>query len=254
MTTICVQERMESIVETLYRNLRQDIVECELTPGQAFSEAEFGRRYNASRTPVREACRRLEYEGLIRIIPFRGYLVAPLSVAEFHDLQEMQLIFEPEAAALAAERASDQELAEMQRLATYEYRMNDTDSYREFVQSNHLLHSLIAQSTRNRRLGDVVSNVHVRLMRFFYLGLPFEAQGPTLVAEHVAIVQAIRDRNPEQARQHAADHIRKAMERSASLLMSAIRFGETVFDIHASTDPSNGGKRTRVSVTPNLPR
>jgi DNA-binding GntR family transcriptional regulator len=245
---------MQSIVETLYRKLRQDIVECDLTPGQSFSEAEFGRRYSASRTPVREVCRRLEYEGLIRITPFRGYLVAPLSVAEFHDLQEMQLIFEPEAAALAAERATEQELEEMQRLATYEYRMNDRASYREFVQTNHLLHSLIAQSTCNRRLTDVVSNVHVRLMRFFYLGLPFEAYGATLVAEHVAMVDAIRARNPEQARLHATNHIRKAMERSASLLMSAIRFGETVFDIHTSTDPVSGSTRTRVSLSPKLPR
>jgi DNA-binding GntR family transcriptional regulator len=240
---------LESIVETLYRKLRQDIVECELTPGQAFSEAEFGRRYNASRTPVREACRRLDYAGLIRILPFRGYIIAPLSVAEFHDLQEMQLIFEPEAAALAAERATEEELDEMERLATYEYRMNDKQSYREFVQTNHLLHSAIAQSTRNRRLTEVVSNVHVRLMRFFYLGLPFEAYGTTLVAEHVAMVSAIRARQPEQARAHATEHIRNAMARSAKLLMSAIRFGETVFDVQpvqgAASSTSN-----RISVSP----
>ena len=107
---------MESIVETLYRRLRQDIVECELTPGRAFSETEFGRLYNASRTPIREVCRRLEHDGLISIIPFRGYRIAPLSVAEFHDLEELQLIFEPEAAALAAERASEEEIAEARRI------------------------------------------------------------------------------------------------------------------------------------------
>ena len=92
---------MESIVEPLYRKLRQDIVECVLTPGKSISEAELGRLYKSSRTPVREACRRLEHEGLIRITPFRGYAIAPLSVGEFHDLQELQLIFEPSAAALA---------------------------------------------------------------------------------------------------------------------------------------------------------
>jgi DNA-binding GntR family transcriptional regulator len=221
---------MESIVEPLYRKVRQDIVECELTPGQSFSEAELGRQYNAGRTPVREACRRLEHEGLIRIIPFRGYMIAPLSVSEFHDLEEMQLIFEPEAAALAAQRATDEELEEIMRLAQYEYRVGDKQSYREFVQSNYSLHCLIAQSTRNRRLYDVVSNVHVRLMRFFYLGLPFDSYGPVLVAEHLAMAKAIRERNADEARHHAMEHIRKAMERSASMLMSAIRFGEAVFE------------------------
>jgi DNA-binding GntR family transcriptional regulator len=221
---------MESVVEPLYRKVREDIVECELTPGQSFSEAELGRRYNASRTPVREACRRLEREGLMRIVPFRGYTIAPLSVAEFHDLEEMQLIFEPEAAALAAQRASEEELTQIRELARYEYRVDDKNSYREFLHSNYTLHCLIAQSTRNRRLSEVVSNVHVRLMRFFYLGLPFDSYGPALVKEHLALTDAISSRDADKARQQATDHIRKAIERSAHLLMGAIRFGETVFD------------------------
>jgi len=237
---------MESIVEPLYRRVRQDIVECELTPGKSFSEAELGRLYNASRTPVREACRRLEHEGLIRIIPFRGYSIAPLSVAEFHDLQELQLIFEPSAAALAAERAAPNELDEMQELATYEYRVDDKQSYREFLQTNYRLHSLIAQSTKNRRLFDVVTNAHVRLMRFFYLGLSFDSYGPTLVAEHIGLVEAIRRRDAEDARAMAADHIRKAIERSASLLMGAIRFGEAVFEASPELERSRSGARANL--------
>jgi GntR family transcriptional regulator, rspAB operon transcriptional repressor len=221
---------MATIGEPLYRRLRQDIVECELTPGKSFSEAELGRLYSASRTPVREACRRLEHEGLVRITPFRGYAIAPLSVAEFHDLQEMQLIFEPSAAALATERATQQELDEMRELATYEYRLDDKRSYREFLQTNYQLHSLIAQSTKNRRLFDVVGNIHVRLMRFFYLGLSFEPYGPTLVAEHISLVDAIRVRDGDAARRQASEHISKAIERSATLLMGAIRFGEAVFE------------------------
>jgi DNA-binding GntR family transcriptional regulator len=237
---------MESIVEPLYRRVRQDIVECELTPGKSFSEAELGRLYNASRTPVREACRRLEHEGLIRIIPFRGYSIAPLSVAEFHDLQELQLIFEPSAAALAAERATPSELDEMRDLATYEYRVDDKQSYREFLQTNYQLHSLIAQSTKNRRLFDVVTNAHVRLMRFFYLGLSFDSYGPALVAEHIGLVEAIRRGDAEEARKMAADHIKKAIERSASLLMGAIRFGEAVFE--ASPESAKSGSAARASL------
>ncbi len=237
---------MISIVEGLYERVRQDIVECSLTPGKSFSETELGRHYTASRTPVREVCRRLEREGLIRITPYRGYMIAPLSVAEFHDLEEMQLIFEPEAAALAAERATDIELDRIASLAAYEYRSNDQASYREFIRTNYDLHCLIAQSTRNRRLFDVVGNVHVRLMRFFFLGLPFDSYGPTLVAEHLAVADALSRRNAEEARQQAAGHIRKAMERSATLLMSAIRFGETVFEAtHLEGSIQTGRSRER---------
>jgi DNA-binding GntR family transcriptional regulator len=237
---------MPTIGEPLYRRLRQDIVECELTPGKSFSEAELGRLYHASRTPVREACRRLEHEGLVRITPFRGYSIAPLSVSEFHDLQEMQLIFEPSAAALAAERATQQELDEMRLLATYEYRIEDKRSYREFLQTNLQLHSLIAQSTRNRRLFEVVENIHVRLMRFFYLGLSFEANGPTLVAEHISLVEAMCNRDANEARRMATEHISKAIERSATLLMGAIRFGEAVFETSFDAGGPRLGRGSRV--------
>ena len=229
---------METIGEPLYQRLRQDIVECELTPGKAFSEAELGRLYNTSRTPVREACRRLESEGLVRITPFRGYAIAPLSVSEFHDLQEMQLIFEPSAAVLAAERANQRELDEMRELAKYEYIVGDKQSYREFLRTNLQLHCLIAESTRNRRLFDVVGNIHIRLMRFFYLGLSFEPYGPTLVSEHISLVDAICRRDTEAARVNAKEHISKAIERSASVLMGAIRFGEAVFEATPDSDHS----------------
>ncbi|CAN5771172.1 GntR family transcriptional regulator [soil metagenome] len=234
---------MATISEPLYRRVRKDIVECALTPGKSFSEAELGRLYNASRTPVREACRRLEHEGLVRIIPFRGYSIAPLSVAEFHDLQEMQLIFEPATAALAAGRANQQELDEMRELATYEYNIEDTNSYHEFLQTNYQLHTLIAQASKNKRLADVVSNVHVRLMRFFYLGLSFESHGPTLVAEHISMVEAICNRDAEEARIRATDHISKAVERSATLLMGAIRFGEAVFEASPDQTAATSSRR-----------
>ncbi len=76
----------------------------------------------------------------------------------------------------------------------------------------------------------MVSNIHVRLMRFFYLGLSFESHGPTLVAEHISLVEAIRNRDVAQAHRMATDHISKAIKRSATLLMGAIRFGEAVFE------------------------
>lgn len=230
---------METIVESLYHRLRQDIVECELTPGKSFSEAELGRLYGAGRTPVREVCRRLEHDGLMRITPFRGYAISPLSVSEFQDLEEMQLIFEPAAAALAAKRASPQEIGAMCELAGYEYRIGDKASYREFIRTNYQLHCLIAQSTRNSRLIDVVGNIHTRLMRFFYLGLSFEAQGATLMGEHVALVEALKTRDAKAARRKAAEHINKAIARSATRLVGAIRFGEAVFEAAQHGEPSS---------------
>jgi DNA-binding GntR family transcriptional regulator len=221
---------MPTAAERLYRKLKKDIVECELSPGKSLSEADMGRRYKIGRTPVREACRRLQNEGLVRIIPFRGYFIAPLSVAEFHDLEETQMVFEPETAAMAAQRATNDQIAAMESCATYEYRVGDKESYWQFLEKNHHLHVAIAEATGNKELVAVINGVHTRLMRFFFIGVSLDAAGPQLVQEHCRIVEAIRKRNPEQARQRALEHVRKSMERSASSLMAAIRLGEAVFE------------------------
>jgi GntR family transcriptional regulator, rspAB operon transcriptional repressor len=96
----------------VYRQLKREIVTCKLAPGRCFSEGEFAKRYNSSR-PLAATCRRLEHEGLMQIIPFRGYFIAPLTVADFHNLHEPQLIMDPAAAAPAAQRANPGEIVGM---------------------------------------------------------------------------------------------------------------------------------------------
>ena len=218
--------------ERLYRSLKQDVTTCVLLPGTPFSEAELCRRYRSSRTPVREACQRLEREGLIRIIPFRGYFVAPLTLAEFHNLHEAQLIVDPAAAGLAALRATPAQLKEMENCARYEYRVGIRTSYYTFLQRNFHLHVGIAEASQNMKLVEIVTSIQTHLMRFFYLIIAMDAYGNDLVEEHEKIVSAIRARNPRRAQQYSAEHIRKTIRRSAGLFMTATeaRLGELVTD------------------------
>src|ERR1019366_296079 len=148
-----------------------DIVTLALAPGASFSELELGERYKTSRTPVREACRRLAGEKFITIVRFRGYFVSPLTVAEFHNLQEMQLITDPAAAELAAERASAEQVTSMEKWGAYQYDKARPESYYEFLDQNRNLHVGIAAATGNECLTETVANIHARLMRYFYLRL-----------------------------------------------------------------------------------
>ena len=216
--------------ERLYRSLKQDITTCALRPGQPFSEAEICRRYKASRTPAREACQHLQREGLVTIVPFRGYFVAPLTLAEFHNLHEVQLIVDPAAAGLAALRAQPPQLKAMEQWAEYEYRVGVKASYATFLQRNFNLHVGIAQASHNQHLVEIATSIQTRLMRFFYLIIAMDAYGPQLVKEHEGIVAAIRERQPEQARQRAAEHVTNTIRRSAGLFMTATeaRLGELI--------------------------
>src|ERR1700678_1822087 len=154
--------------DKLYRKLKHDIVTCALSPGSSFSEIELGDRYNTSRTPVREACRHLAGEKFITIVRFRGYFVSPLAIGEFNDLLEVQLITDPAAAELAARHATAEQIARMEKLGTCRYDNARPESHYEFLDQNRNLHVGIAEAAGNECLMEIASNVHMRLMRYFY--------------------------------------------------------------------------------------
>jgi DNA-binding GntR family transcriptional regulator len=243
--------------ERLYRSLKQDITTCVLVPGTPFSEAELCRRYRASRTPVREACRHLEREGLIKIIPFRGYFVAPLTLAQFHDLHEVQLIVDPAAAGLAAVRATPAQLRSMEECAKYQYRVGVRTSYYAFLQRNFQLHVGIAQASQNADLIGIVTSIQTHLMRFFYLIIAMDAYGVELVQEHEKIVAAIRGRDPLQAQRYSSEHIRNTIRRSAGLFMTSTeaRLGELITDSELLRSFRKGSAASWDEIaTPDSPR
>lgn len=209
--------------ERVYRSLKHDIVTCALLPGKSLSEQELCHRCHTSRTPVREACRHLEKEGLIKIIPFRGYFVAPLTMTEYHNLNEVQLVVEPAVAALAAQRATPEHLKQIQDWAEYAYRVGNQKSYYTFLERNYRLHVGIAEASANDSLCEIIAGIHTRLMRFFYLVISVDSYGPDLVSEHREIVKAISRRDSEQARTRTAEHIVRTMQRSANLLLASTR-------------------------------
>jgi GntR family transcriptional regulator, rspAB operon transcriptional repressor len=206
----------------LYSELKHDIVTCALAPGQSLSECELAACYKTSRTPVREVCRHLANEGFITIIPFRGYFVSPLTVSEFKNLQEVQLIVDPAGAELAAGRAGQPQIADLERWARYRYKRGDVESYYEFLDQNRRLHTRIAEAAGNRHLVEIVSNVHTRLMRYFFLGLDAASFGVEISTEHCGIVDAIRKRKPHEARKLAREHILSTIRRSSGLLAAGL--------------------------------
>src|SRR5579872_7080214 len=113
----------------IYRELKREIVTCTLDPGLSISEQEMCDRFKGSRTPVREACQKLCGESLMRMIPFRGYSIPPLTIEEYRNLNELQMIVEPAAAALAAERATGEQIKDMEAWASYEYHDGQKNSY-----------------------------------------------------------------------------------------------------------------------------
>jgi DNA-binding GntR family transcriptional regulator len=212
-------------------------------------------RYNASRTPVREACRRLGDESLMQMIPFRGYSITPLTIEEYRNLHELQSVVEPAVAALAAERATQEQLKEIEDWAAYEYKVGQKNSYYTFLEWNKNFHICIAAASRNQSLLEIVTNAQTRLMRYYYLVIVMDSYGPQLVSEHRELVRALRSGNADLARARASDHLENTVKRSMKVDLRSVNLpAETQVNTDFSDwlwkTPSIGAKRTkRTAVT-----
>jgi DNA-binding GntR family transcriptional regulator len=236
--------------QRIYKELKQDIVTCKLAPGLSISELEMCTRYDASRTPVREACRRLGNESLMQMIPFRGYSITPLTIEEYRNLHELQMVVEPAVAALAAERATLEQLKEIDSWATYEYKVGQRNSYYTFLEWNKNFHICIAAASKNQSLVEIVTNAQTRLMRYYYLVIVMDSYGPQLVAEHRELVRALRSGKADLARAKASDHLENTVKRSMKVDLRSVNLTSgnpmnTDYSDWLERTPSPSARRTK---------
>lgn len=198
--------RRLSLTERAYETLRKEIITCELAPGADVSEAELADRMEMSKTPVREALARLRNEGFVETFPRRGYRIVPMTLADMNELFDVRIIIEGGTAALAAERITDPELDQLEKLADASYDMSEDFSLERFVDSNRQFHSAIARASGRERLYAYVSRNLDELERFFYLGARARDINPETRSDHHRIVDVLRTRNAAAARQILVDH------------------------------------------------
>lgn len=193
------------LAEKVYRQLLEDIREGQFHPGERIKEASIANRLGISRTPVREAIRRLQSEGRVTIEPQRGAVVAELDRLEISELYLLRQQLEGIAARFAAQHASDMEIEQMQVILDRAH--GENADKRALNQGNWDLHKAIFYAAKNRFLLKTFNALSddlalLRGARYIPQGRPAE-----LYKEHKAIVDAIRTRDPDRAEQAAKDHI-----------------------------------------------
>ncbi len=207
--------------EEVYRSLKRDIITLHHRPGAALGEQVLADLYGTSRVPVREACRRLQQEGLLSAIPYKGYFVSPISPKEIADSFELRSAIETRAVALSVARASDDELTRLRELAATEYTFSDWASYVEFLDRNLGFHLELASLSRNDRLFAVLRNLLVSMQRFFFLGLDLGDFGAEMRTEHELLVTHMQSRNADAASACADQQITASYERIRRALGAA---------------------------------
>ncbi len=179
------------MADEVYRALKRDIITLRHRPGAALTEQELAATYGSSRVPVREACRRLQQEGLLTAIPYKGYFVNQISLREIADCFELRTMLETHAVESAVKRASAAELSRLRELAAIEYTYDDWSSYADFLERNQGFHIQLAGLGGNERLVAVLNDLLGSMQRFFFLGLDLGDFGSEMRHEHERLIEAI---------------------------------------------------------------
>lgn len=216
-----VVSRPAALPDRIYAILKHRILTCAMRPGEKIVEAGLCEEMQVSRTPLREAFNRLSLEGLIEMKPYRGFAVAPVTVAGYRELCEFRRILESGSAGLAAARASPSAIDQLLAVAETRYTMGDKATYGGYLRANSAFHLALAQSTGNSQLASVVMSALDRHQRPLYLGLDGGVDAAASTAEHLAIAQAVRQRDSDLAAELMSRHIGKAEGRIAKALEAA---------------------------------
>jgi DNA-binding GntR family transcriptional regulator len=190
----------------IYEALKSEILSNELKAGQIISEESLAKRYGASRTPVREVLSTLGKEGLVQYYPRRGYQVTEFRLDDVLEVFHIRMMLEPEAAYLAASRATSQDVKRLESLA------REIASSREHGKVNLRLHRYIAELTGNKLLAELVEQLNEKIWLFGRDYLAFLNPGDSELT-HFKIIKALKQRNAEKARDAMREHLEYTQRR-----------------------------------------
>ena len=196
--------------EMVFESMREAIIQGRLKPGERLMEIQLADEMGVSRTPIREAIRKLELEGFVVMVPRKGAFVAGISVKDIVDVFEVRAALEALAAGLAAERITPDELEELERSLVAISEVSSKDDIDAIVETDTNFHELIYRASRNERLFQIVIHLKEQIQRFRTTSLSQPGRSKDALEEHRKMVEAISDRNVELAQNLARDHIENA--------------------------------------------
>lgn len=190
----------------VYERLYDAILNGRFKPGEHLVLEDLADELGTSRTPLREAIRRLQTEGLVDIIPHRGAVVADLSIQELIELYHIRSVLDGLAARLAAENLSDEELAKLESLLDESESELDPANPVDFEKFNREFHEIIYQAANAPFLYEMITNLYTKTGRHRHLSLRSPGRIAKVLAEHRKITHALTAREAEAAERYAREH------------------------------------------------
>jgi len=197
--------------------IREDILSCDLKPGEEMREADLAERYNVSKSPVRNALQQLQFERLVETEPRRGHRVTPISVADAQDILDMRETLEAMALRKIAKAATAEQLASLDQ-----FREVDLNCLRTFARYNRSFHIELATLSGNRRLAEEMRRLLDAYERLCIVSLEQlttdRGDMSKALADHRDLIDALQARRGGLAVRVSRRHLRQ----SKGLLMTTL--------------------------------
>lgn len=197
----------ETLRERIYKNIRDDIMQGKLVPGQRLVESMLVERFKASRSPIREALRQLESEGIITFERNKGITVSRLSNQEIEEIYRLRWLLESYAAHVSAERASKKDVMYLKNLhgklktAVKNYDLMD------WIHNNILFHDYLIENSGNGNLIQVLTNIKRRVYRYHYMIVRIPGHFKTYLEQHEGILRACENNDGKSAEKYMKAHL-----------------------------------------------
>ena len=188
-----------SFADRAYYAIRELIVTLELPPGAVVREPELTERLGIGRTPVREALRRLAQERLVEVFPRRGMFVTKVDVRDLVRLCEVRVALEPEAARLAAERATQADLAELRGVLGELDGRRKRDA-RALIDLDERIHRAIYHASHNPYLAETLEEYYAHALRIWMVALARTDIGAAVGGHHAVLEAVVRGDGARAAR------------------------------------------------------
>lgn len=193
--------------DVVFNTLRQAILRGELKPGERLMEIQLANKLGVSRTPIREALRKLELEGLVNMVPRKGAAVADITEKSLRDVLEVRKALEELSVQLACEKITEEEIEELKRVAERFKDTLDDQDVTKIAEADVAFHDVIYTATDNQKLILLLNNLREQMYRYRVEYLKKEEAYPQLIAEHEELIDNISKRNKEEATRIMCEHI-----------------------------------------------
>ena len=193
--------------DVVFNTLREAILKGDLKPGERLMELQLAAKLGVSRTPIREAIRMLEQEGLAVTIPRKGAEVAKMTEKDMQDVLQVREALDELAASIACELMTDEELSALTAsIDDFESSIRTKDVKR-IAEMDEKFHDIIYQATGNPKLVNILNNLREQMYRYRVEYLKDEKNYSLLLEEHRAIVEAFTNKNKEKATECMRLHV-----------------------------------------------